>query len=327
MYDDILKQMQGSFMQSNPKMFGKPGGFSNQNFNFNDPDVIKPGGGFPGSPGGDGSVGGNGDDGSNPNNNQNNNLLGATGYGGNFTSTFGSLGGLMESHGQSDFLFRDPGSKFGFGAGSGYEDYFQTFDTAGYLASMDALKSMEKQKFASIGQQYEYRTEGLQQGLQEALLELSGKESTTGLVSGRGQERRRMAREIGGTKLDELGRVTQSQFGDVQREIGQNIGALEGTLVDYLTRQSNIALSLEQSDAKKMEAGGESAATWANQPRGGSMSADQLSAYNIFGDLTNGQAAWSEFVATAHTNLNESQLNELAQSIYNSYQTSEEETV
>ena len=76
-----------------------------------------------------------------------------------------------------------------------------------------------------------------------------------------------------------------------------------------------------------MEAGGEASSTWANQPRGNSMTAEQLSGYNIFGDLTNGQAAWSEFVATAHTNLNESQLNELAQSIYDSYQRQEEETV
>tara|TARA_R100000008_G_scaffold16502_1_gene8111 strand:+ start:4163 stop:5188 length:1026 start_codon:yes stop_codon:yes gene_type:complete len=339
MYDDILKQMQGSFMQNNPKMFGKPAGFSDPRFNFNnqnfsmnrgDPDV-KPGGGGSGETGGggqgDGSPGGGGSGNGDNNQNTNNNLLGSTNYGGSFTSTFSTMSDTLSGAGLEGFLFRDPGSHWGFGAGSGYEDYFQTFDTAAYQASMEALKELEARRFTNIGQQYEYGTEGLQAGLEEALLDLEGKESISGLYSGRGAERRRMAREIGGLKMDELGRKTQAQYSDVQREIGQHIGTLEGTLVDYLTRQSNIALSLEQADADKMEAGGEASSTWANQPRGNSMTAEQLSGYNIFGDLTNGQAAWSEFVATAHTNLNESQLNELAQSIYDSYQRQEEETV
>ena len=55
------------------------------------------------------------------------------------------------------------------------------------------------------------------------------------------------------------------------------------------------------------------------------MTATQLSQYQgIFGDLTNSQQAFAAFVQNAHSNLDESQLSELAQSIYDQYQGNEE---
>lgn len=331
MYDDILKQMQTSFAQSNPKMFGKPGGFSNQSFNFNpnssDPDVIKPGGGF--GTGGTGPTGGTGGtEGNVPIGTQtstnNQSTQGGTSYGGGFNSQFSSLDTLLGDLGQGGFNFYDPGSQYGFGAGSGYEDYFQSFDTVGYTSAMDALEALEKRKMGSIGQQYEYKTQDLQGELGKALSDMLGKESITGLQSGRGQERRRMTREVGDEQFSNLGRQTQDMFGQVQQEIGQGIGQLEGTLMDYLSRQSNVALSLEQSDAKKQEAGSEATNHYSNQPRGNALDASTLSQYNIFGDLTNSQQAWAAFQQAAHSNLNQSQLNNLMNDIYAQYQNEEE---
>ena len=313
MYDDILKQMQGSFATGNPTF-----GNQSQSFNFNDPDVIKPGGGSPGS----------GTDGTTPTptptTTTNQGALGSTGYGGNFSSQFSDINTLLGDIGQGGFNFMDPGSQYGFGAGSGYEDYFQQFDAAGYSSAMDSLQALEQRKMGSIGQQYEFKKTDMQGELGKALSKMLGKESTTGLISGRGQERRRMTREIGDEQFSNLGRQTQDAYGQVQKEIGQGIGALEGTLMDYLSRQANVALNLENADAKKMEAGSEASNSYQNQPRGNALSESQLAQYNIFGDLTNSQQAWAAFTAAAHSNLNDAQLNALMNDIYSQYQNEEE---
>ena len=113
MYDDILKQMQGAFIQNNPKRFGQPGGFMQQNFNFNagkGDDIIKPGGGGVGTGGGDdGDVGGgSGSGGSGSGGGSGNPSYGPTTYGGQFGSTFSGIDSVLSSSGQSGFNLYNP---------------------------------------------------------------------------------------------------------------------------------------------------------------------------------------------------------------------------
>jgi hypothetical protein len=331
MYDDILKQMQGSFMQNNPKMFGKPGGFNdNNNFGFNNPDVIKPGGGFggggtKGNPIDDGIItGGNagGSTGGGYGSGGNNQSMGSTQYGGQFGSTFSGVDDVLSGVGQSGYNLFDPASQYGYG--SEYSEYFDTFDVGGYNEAMDSLKLSEQRKMSDIGQQFQSRTQGMQSNLQDTLLGMIGKESTSGLVGGRAGQRRKLTRESGQQGLEQLGQQTQARYSGVQEQIGGQIGMLEGSLLDFINTQGNKALNLMQSGATKSEAGSESNQTWKNQPKGSPMSASQLTQYNIFGDLTNSSQAFQAFTQNAHSNLNVAQLNELAQSIYDQYQNEEE---
>lgn len=329
MYDDILKQMQGSFMQNNPKMSGQTSGFNNNSFGFNyDPNVIKGDGGILGQGGGGGPIDDNPNPagtGGNPSPNNNNQTPGSTTYGGQFGSTFSGVDDVLSSSGQSGFNLFDPASQFGYG--SEYSEYFDSFDVGGYNEAMEALELSEQRKMSDIGQQFQSRTQGMQADLQDTLLGMIGKESTSGLVGGRAGQRRRLTRESGQQGLEQLGQQTQARYAGVQEQIGGQIGALEGSLLDFISNQSNKALNLLQSGATKSEAGSEYNQTYANQPKGSPMTAAQLSEYNIFGDLTNSTQAFQAFVQNAHSNLNASQLNELAQAIYAQYQGSEEETI
>jgi len=328
MYDDILKQMQGSFMQNNPKMFGKPGGFNdNNNFGFNNPDVIKAGGGTFGQGGVKGPIDDNpnpGGMGGDPSSN-NNQTPGSTNYGGQFGSTFSGLDEVLSGVGQSGYNLFDPASQYGYG--SEYSEYFDSFDVGGYNESLEALKLSEQRKMSDIGQQFQSRTQGMQADLQDTLLGMIGKESTSGLVGGRAGQRRKLTRESGQQGLEQLGQQTQARYSGVQEQIGGQIGILEGSLLDFINTQGNKALNLMSSGATKSDAESEANQGYKNQPKGSPMTAAQLSEYNIFGDLTNSSQAFQAFVQNAHSNLNAAQLNELAQAIYDQYQGSEEETV
>ena len=328
MYDDILKQMQGAFIQNNPKRFGQPGGFMQQNFNFNagkGDDIIKPGGGGVGTGGGDdGDVGGgSGSGGSGSGGGSGNPSYGPTTYGGQFGSTFSGIDSVLASSGQSGFNLYNPAEQFGYG--SEYSEYFGTFDIGGYNDAMSALQSQESRLLSDIGQQFQARTGSMQASLQDTLLSMIGDESTSGLVGGRQAERRRLTRQGGEQQLENLGQETQARYAGVQERIGRQIGQLEGTLLDFIANQANVALNLMQSGATK-DQGTDYNTTAAAQPRGNSMTAAQLSEYKgRFGDLSNSQQAFAAFVQAAHTNLNATQLAELANNIYSQYQQTEEE--
>ena len=327
MYDDILKKMQGSFMQNNPKLFGKPGGFSNQNFNFNDPDVIKPGGGATG--GGTGGTDGDVPGPTGPTGTGGSNVTaGQTTYGGQYQTDFSSSGGntlgdTLSGYGYDSGFLSDPGAQFGFGAGTNYSKYFGTFDVGGYEDALSSLGQLQEQKFKDIGKQYEYGKGQLQGSLQDTLLEMMGEQSVTGLVGGRAGKRVGMTRELGESKFSDLGRQTEAKYGAAEEQTAKQLGMLEGTLADFITKQQNIALNIEMSDPT--ETGGTDSGGWKSVPKGTAMTASQLSAYQgKFGDLTNGTAAWNAFVGLAHSNLSEAHLNELAQAIYDQYQGNEE---
>ena len=322
MYDDILKQMQGSFMQNNPRMFGNQGGFTSSNFGFNDPDVIKPGGGtIGGGPsGGENDNPGNENDGNTPSSNPS---YSPTSYGGQYQSQFSGVEDVLSATGQSGFNLFDPAQQFGFG--SEYSEYFGSFDVGGYNESMEALQDQQSRLLSDAGQQFQSRTGNMQASLQDTLLGMIGEESTAGLVGGRQAERRRLTREGGQQRLEDLGQQTQAQYAGIQERIGQQIGILEGSLMDFISGQSTIALNLMQAGATKDESE-EYNTGYAAQPRGSSMTEAQLSEYKgRFGDLTNSTAAFAAFVQAAHSNLNASQLAELANSIYATYQQNEED--
>ena len=77
------------------------------------------------------------------------------------------------------------------------------------------------------------------------------------------------------------------------------------------------------SDPTMTQSGGST--TWKDIPKGNPMTADQLSGYKgMFGDLPNSEAAFNHFVSLAHSNLTSDTLHELAQAIYNQYQTESE---
>tara|TARA_R110000868_G_scaffold65399_6_gene195645 strand:+ start:5664 stop:6677 length:1014 start_codon:yes stop_codon:yes gene_type:complete len=327
MYDDILKQMQGSFMQNNPKMFGKPGGFNDNSFGFNnDPDVIKPGGGFGGTTGGtDGNTSGGstgGTTGGGYGSGGNNQPTGSTTYGGQYQSNFegSSIDSLLGGIGQSGYNLSDPTSQFGYG--DEYSKYFGSFDETGYSNALLSLEARQSSQFSNIGQQYEYGKQGLQGGLGDALMQLRGEESTSGLVGGAASSRRQGTRAAGQQQFQDLGRQTQQRYSGVEDQIAKEQGALEGTLLDFISSQANIALNLELADAPKDSESGPS--SWFDIERGNSYStssSEMTSFQQRFGDLgTYAGTAYADFVAKAHSNLSESQLNELFNDVYNFYQ-------
>jgi len=323
MYDQILKQMQGSFMQNNPKSFGKPGGFTNQSFNFNDPDVIKPGGG--GSTGGGNQGDGMGGGGNTGSGSGGSNIMaGQTVYGGQYQTQFGEGSGntltdLLSGYGYGSGFLTDPGAKFGFGKDTDYGKYFGTFDSGAYDDALTSLGALQEQKFKDIGQQYEYGRGQLQGSLQDTLLEMMGEESVSGLVGGRAGARRGMTRELGQSKFSDLGRQTEAKYGAAQEQTAKQLGMLEGTLADFIAKQQNIALNIEMSDPTMTQTGG--TPTWNDMPKGNPMTAEQLSEYRgMFNDLPNSEAAWNNFVSLAHSNLTSDFLYQLAQSIYDQYQ-------
>ena len=123
-----------------------------------------------------------------------------------------------------------------------------------------------------------------------------------------------------------MGQKTQQRYRNIREDIGDQAGMLEGTLFDFLTNASNRALDIQLQDPTGGSGtGGETSNTWSSIPRGNSMTESQLSDYSgFFSDLTNGSAAWAEFIRTAHTNLTSQHLAALANSIYDQYQTQEE---
>lgn len=327
MYDDILKQMKSSFTGMSPQRMGQPGGFMQPTFNFND-DIIKPDGSGPtgGGPddGDDGDVGGGSGSGGSGSGGSGNPNYGPTTYGGQYGSQFSSIQDILSGLGQSGYNLLNPASQYGYGGD--YSEYFGQFDIAGYNEAQQALRQREARLLGEIGQQFVSGTEGIQSSLQDTLLGMMGRESVAGLVGGRQLERRRMTRAGGQERLEQLGQQTRSRFAGAQEAIGQQMGQLEGTLMDFIASQAGVALNLMQAGATKTGSGSQNTG-WKAQPKGTPMTADQLNEYRgFFGDLGGGVAAFNLFVSLAHSNLNDAQLNELANAIYAQYQ-QEDETI
>lgn len=327
MYDDILKQMQSSFTGMSPQSMGQQGGFMQTTFNFNNLTDDDPfGGGTGGGTGGggtgdgdDGDVGGGSGSGGSGSGGPS---YGPTTYGGQYGSQFSSIEDILEGIGESGYSLLNPAAQYGYGGE--YSEYFGQFDIAGYNQAQQALRERESRLLGEIGTQFQTGTQGIQSGLQDALLGMIGRESVAGLVGGRQLERRRMTREGGQEQLETLGERTRSRYAGTQEQIGQEMGLLEGTLLDFIATQAGLALNLMQAGATKTGDGSQNTG-WKAQPKGTPMTAAQLSEYQgMFGDLSNGIQAFNQFVSLAHSNLNSSQLSELANAIYAQYQQAEE---
>ena len=319
MYDDILKQMQSSFTGMSPQRRGQPGGFMQNNFNFGDPGT---------NFGDPGDVGG-GDEDNNPGGDDTPNVpstpnYGPTTYGGQYGSQFSSIEDILASVGESGFNLMNPATQLGF---SQYADLFGQFDIAGFYDAQQSLMDRESRLLREIGQQYQAGTEAMQANLQDSLLKMIGEESVTGLVGGRQGERRRLTRAAGQQNLLQLGQQTQSRYAGAQESIGNQMGALEGSLLDFINAQQQIALNILSSEGEKDQGAGtdEGYTGYGSIPRGSSMTAQQLQQYSgMFGDLGNSAAAFQYFVSQAHSNLTASHLQALAQDVYDMYQQMDE---
>ena len=263
MYDDILKQMQSSFTGVSPQRMGQPGGFMQPTFNFKD-DIIKgdgvgTGGGT--GDGDDGDVGGGTGTGTGTGTGRP--TYGPTTYGGQYGSQFSSIQDILSGLGQSGYNLLNPAAQYGYGGD--YSEYFGQFDIAGYNEAQQALRQREARLLGEIGQQFVSGTEGIQSSLQDTLLGMMGRESVAGLVGGRQLERRRMTRAGGQERLEQLGQQTRSRFAGAQEAIGQQMGQLEGTLMDFIASQANVALNLMQAGATKTGDGSQNTG-WKAQP-------------------------------------------------------------
>tara|TARA_R100000995_G_scaffold81967_1_gene55306 strand:+ start:1265 stop:2245 length:981 start_codon:yes stop_codon:yes gene_type:complete len=319
-YDDILKKMQSNFMANSPQRMGQPGGFIQPTFNFGDDDPMggdNPAGGQGGNDnpvgGGTGSTGSTGGSSYSP-----------TTYGGTYTSNFSSIEDILSSIGQSGFNLMNPASQLGY---SQYADLFGTFDTAGYQQASQALMDTEARLLGEIGQQFQSSTGELQGGLQDTLLNMMGEESVTGLVGGRQAQRRQLTRAGAESQLFDLGERARSQYSSAQESIGAQMGQLEGTLLDFINQQKNVALNILSSGGTQDQGAGTDAGYtgYGSIPKGSSMTAQQLESYSgKFSDLGNATAAFQYFVSQAHSNLTDAHLNQLANDVYNMYQNMDE---
>jgi len=331
-YDDILKKMQTGLF--NPKgQFSSFGNNFGSNFgnNMSDPDVIKPGGGSTGGTGGtDGTFGGGGTggtggtgSGSGSGSSSSNTYTGSGVYG----TQFSSLSDLLGSLGYNMQDLTNPGARYGFGDDTEYGELFgPDFDAAGFAESLSALQGLERGMFRDVSSQYSSQAGGMQDKLQSDITKARAQSSVRGLVGGNVNRQIEDLRQFGEGAFEELGQKTQQRYRNIREDIGDQTGMLEGTLFDFLTNASNRALDIQLQDPTGGSGtGGETSNTWSSIPRGNSMTESQLSDYSgFFSDLTNGSAAWAEFIRTAHTNLTSQHLAALANSIYDQYQNQEE---
>jgi len=329
MYDDILGKMQtGLFNPRNPQskfsnpqlgpgtmggglgQWGGGTGGGKDDTDFGGPKGTSPGGPVTGQPGG-----------GQPDPNV---YSGSGAYGTNYGSLSDLLAGLGGDYSTSDLT--DPGARYGYGAGSEYGMYFDPFNQGEYQEGLLALQGLEEGLFRDVSSQYRSQTGGMQDKLQSDLMKQRAGASTTGLVGGAQQRQMQEAREYGEGAFGELGQKTSSRYRDIQEQIGGQLGDLESTLFDFLSGTSQRALGITMADPTSTGESSVDKTGWKYQPKGNSMNESQLSQYqSVFSDLSNSTAAWSAFVGLAHSNLNEAQLNELANAIYDQYQ-SEGET-
>ena len=344
-YDDILKKMSTGLFNPNSN-FGKdldPNGFSNSFFGTPQDPQLGPGGYFGGQfgqTGAGGSGGGKDDDtfddpkgtgpGSGPtgsqgddNENDPNVYTSVGAYGTNFMN----LSELLSQMGADQGSLIDPGAQWGFGAGSGYEEHFQPFDSGTYNRALLELGQMEEDLFRSARSGYDISRQGYGQDLESTLDKLLEKSSVSGLTGGAFNRRTAEARGAAQTQLDKLGQNTQNRFLDIREMMGQRAGELESSVATFLSDAANRALNIRLADPTAVQTTGEDAQTWQNQPKGNPYDAADpaVSGFrSMFDDLSTPDAAYNLFVSLAHTNLNADQLRQLANSIYDQFQGSDE---
>tara|TARA_R110002051_G_C8713887_1_gene495906 strand:- start:653 stop:1612 length:960 start_codon:yes stop_codon:yes gene_type:complete len=310
-YKDILSKMSNSLYNPSSKFNQNldPYNFGSQNFGDDDdtfsdpgdtPDTSTPAGYTP---------------------------SGAQAGSGSYGTSYGTLSGQLGDLDAPAGALQDPGTQYGFGAGSEYAGYFLPFDTTGYNESVSALKAMEKNLFSGIAGSYTRQRDKARGTIGTSLDKVLNESSATGLQMGSTKRRMSDVRDVGEENLLGIGQDTRSRYLDVHENIGARMGEIESSVVDFLSGAAQQALQIQLADPTSTGGPTGDPSGWPAQPKGNPYGAGDstVTAYqSVFADLTNSAAAYAYFVSLAHTNLNSTQLAELAQSVYAQYQGDEE---
>jgi hypothetical protein len=172
----------------------------------------------------------------------------ANGYSTNFeslTQVLGSLGYDMSA-------LTSPGSLYGFGQGTNYgteyDMYFQPFDVAGFQEAQGSLRQLEENLLSNVSQQFSQQTQDLRQRYGGTMEEIRAQSGQTGLMGGAAQRQRRTASRVGTQEQRGLIQQRESGMQSVQENIGTRLGQLEGTLLDFLGSQAQMALNIKSFD-------------------------------------------------------------------------------
>ncbi len=169
-----------------------------------------------------------------------------------YSTNFQSLTDLLGSLGYDMSALTSPGSLYGFGQGTDYgtqyDMYFQPFDVAGYQEAQASLGELEQNLLTNVSQQFSQQTKDLRQRYGGTMEEIRAQSGQTGLIGGAAQRQRRTASRVG--TQEQLGLVQQRETGmqSVQENIGNKLGQLEGTLLDFLGSQAQMALNIKSFD-------------------------------------------------------------------------------
>jgi len=169
-----------------------------------------------------------------------------------YSTNFQSLTDLLGSLGYDMSALTSPGSLYGFGEGmdygTEYDMYFQPFDVAGFEEAQASLGELEQNLLTNVSQQFSQQTQDLRQRYGGTMEEIRNQSGQTGLVGGASQRQRRTASRIARSEQQGLIQQRESGMQSVQENIGAKLGQLEGTLLDFLGSQAQMALNIRSFD-------------------------------------------------------------------------------
>ena len=169
-----------------------------------------------------------------------------------YSTNFQSLTDLLGSLGYDMSALTSPGSLYGFGQGTDYgteyDMYFQPFDVAGFEEAQASLGELEQNLLTNVSQQFSQQTQDLRQRYGGTMEEIRNQSGQTGLVGGASQRQRRTASRIARSEQQGLIQQRESGMQSVQENIGAKLGQLEGTLLDFLGNQAQMALNIRSFD-------------------------------------------------------------------------------
>ena len=169
-----------------------------------------------------------------------------------YTTNFQSLTDLLGSLGYDMSALTSPGSLYGFGQGTDYgteyDMYFQPFDVAGFQEAQASLGELEQNLLTNVSQQFSQQSQDLRQRYGGSMDEIRNQAGQTGLVGGAAQRQRRTAARVGMSEQQGLIQQRESGMQSVQESIGAKLGQLEGTLLDFLGNQAQMALNIRSFD-------------------------------------------------------------------------------
>lgn len=176
-----------------------------------------------------------------------------------YRTNFQSLTGLLGSLGYDMSALTSPGSLYGFGQGqlygTEYDEYFQPFDIQGYQEARASLEQLEENLLSNVSQQFSQQTRDLRQRYGGTMEEIRGQAGRAGFASGAAGRQRATAARVGMQEQAELVQQRERGFQSAQENIGTRLGQLEGTLLDFLGSQAQMALNIKSFDPPEEKEG------------------------------------------------------------------------